>query len=643
MADLLNDANSDDQSSPLVGEGPAGGPRDAVPPNAGSDPAGRGSAKVGESDPMAGAASEPLEAPTEQLLVSPVDVFGLQQDRFVAEQRRTPWILAMLAYLESGALALDPQLRTRTLLMTPNYIVRNGVLLRRVNLKARAGPASSLEVPVIPIQFISTVLHHCHTDVLAAHVGVTKTMDKVRKHAFWHGWKRDVAEYVRECSTCGSGKGYRPWRNGLMQRMPIHELSGPFSLLVVDAVGPLVATPRGNKFILVFADYFTRWVEAFAIPRLDTTTFVETMVNEVISRHGLPERLLSDQGSNFISELARSFYETLGIKKLFGAAYHPQTQGLVERFNGTLLGMLRLFVNETQTDWDLYLPRVLFAYRTSYHEALRDSPFFSLYGRDPILPLDLAFLNTNHEWKSNEVASYRRRLFLSLRDTRRMVERQLIKAQDRHAHRLEGQTETKFEEGDPVWVYQYFRARRGEKNTKKLAFSWHGPYRIVGTVGENAYRVAIPTHPNRVVTINVNRRKHIKGRWSRPYPSEVPSGVATEPGVDDNGPLTEDDLPSTSFVERLVIGGEETAFSGTNCPVIDIIAKRKKNGAEQYLVLMATYEVGWRNTATLLPTYGVLIREFEDTRRKELGLPELRRSARLAEANAAVDEDELLF
>ncbi|KAE8986772.1 hypothetical protein PF011_g19856 [Phytophthora fragariae] len=98
--------------------------------------------------------SEPNAIPTEQLLVSPVDVFGLQQARFVEEQRRTPWILAMPAYLESGALALDPQLRTRTLLMAPNYIVRNGVLMRRLHLKARAGPARSLEVPVIPLQFI---------------------------------------------------------------------------------------------------------------------------------------------------------------------------------------------------------------------------------------------------------------------------------------------------------------------------------------------------------------------------------------------------------------------------------------------------------------------------------------------------------
>ncbi|OWY96103.1 Gag-pol Polyprotein [Phytophthora megakarya] len=269
-------------------------------------------------------------------MVSPVDLFRLQQERFVEEQKRTPWIMAMVAYLKDGALALDPQLRTRTLLMAPNYEVKNGV---------------------------------------------TKTLDKVRKHAFWHGWKGDVAEYVR----------------------------------ALDAIGPLVTTPRGNKFILVFADYFTRWVEAFAIKALDTVTLVETMVNEVISRHGVPERLLGDQGSNFISELARSFYETLGIKKLFGAAYQPQTQGLVERFNGTLIGMLKMFVNDAQTDWDLYLPRVLFAYRTSYHEALKDSPFFSLYGYDPVLPLDLAFLNTDNNWKSNEVAAYRRRLYLSPR------------------------------------------------------------------------------------------------------------------------------------------------------------------------------------------------------------------------------------
>ncbi|RAW35162.1 hypothetical protein PC110_g8557 [Phytophthora cactorum] len=85
--------------------------------------------------------------PPEQLLVSPIDVLGLHQERFVEEQKRTPWIQAMIVVLENGALALVPQLRTKTILMAPNYGVRNGVLMRRVYLKACIGPGKSIEVP----------------------------------------------------------------------------------------------------------------------------------------------------------------------------------------------------------------------------------------------------------------------------------------------------------------------------------------------------------------------------------------------------------------------------------------------------------------------------------------------------------------
>ncbi|KAE9307276.1 hypothetical protein PF001_g11691 [Phytophthora fragariae] len=367
------------------------------------------------------------------------------------------------------------------------------------------------------------------------------------------------------------------------------------------------------------------------------------MVDEVLCRHGVPERLLGYCGTNFISELAKSFYETLGVKKLFGAAYHPQTQGLVERFNGTLIGMLRMFVSEAQSDWDLYLPRVLFAYRTSYHDSLGDTPFFSLYGRDPVLLLDLAFLNTKNDWKSNEVAEYRRQLYLSMRDTRRLVERQLLKAQDRNARRRSDQVAVEFNEGDAVWVYQYFRARRGGKKTKKLAFAWHGPYRVVGQLGENTYKSAIPSHPDRVVSVNVNRLKKFAGRWSRPFPNEVPAGVERQPDADDAGPLTVNDLPTTSFVERITLGGEETVFSGVTNPIVEVLAKRVKGRQEQYLVLTDSYETCWRPTSSLLLDYAPLIKIYEDERRTAGGWPELRRSARLVDANATVDEDELLF
>ncbi|OWZ16730.1 Gag-pol fusion protein [Phytophthora megakarya] len=314
--------------------------------------------------------------------------------------------------------------------MAPQFEMHNGVLMRRVHLRARAGPANTKLVPVIPLRFIETMFYYCHGDLMSAHIGKPKTLEK---------------------------------------RMPVKDLSGPFSLVVVDAIGPLPTTDRGNKYILVFVNYFTRCAEVLAIQALDSITCVNVMIDRVICRHGVPEQLLRDRGTNFTSELARSLYQTLAIKKLFGAAYHPPTQGLIGRFS--LLGMLRLFVHETQTDWDVYLPRVLFAYRTSYHESLRDTPFFSLYGRDPKLTLELAFLNTTKNWKSNEVANYRRQLYKSLHDSRRMVERQLIKAQDRNDVRSQKRKVVSYDEGDSVWVFQHFRAKRGEKRPR----NWRSP------------------------------------------------------------------------------------------------------------------------------------------------------------------------
>lgn len=306
---------------------------------------------------------------------SNLDLYGLDRDKFCEEQSATPWIQAVIAFLGDGTLVLDPQMRVKVLRLAPHFKVMNGLLYRKVYLQATGGHADTITVPVIPLTFVETVLHYLHKDVLAGHPSCNYMTYRVRRHAYWLGWEKDVAEYVRTCGECSAAKGPRPWRNGLMQPMPVQELKGPFSLLVVDAVGPLKTTERGNKYILVFVDYFTRWAEAFAVSSLDTMTFVDCMINGVVSRHGIPERLLSDRGTNFVSALAKSFYETLGIKKSSGAAYHPQTQGLVERFNRTLISTLRMYVDELQSDWDVYLQRVLFAYRTSFHEALGDSPF----------------------------------------------------------------------------------------------------------------------------------------------------------------------------------------------------------------------------------------------------------------------------
>lgn len=134
-------------------------------------------------------------------------------------------------------------------------------------------------------------------------------------------------------------------------------------------------TENGNRYVVVFLDYLTKWVEAFAIPDQSATTIARILVEEIFCRHGAPEHLLSDRGANFLSDLVQEVCRLLSIKKVNTSGYHPQSDGLVEKFNSTLSAMLSK-VAETGKDWDRHLPFVLFAYQTSVQESTKETPFY---------------------------------------------------------------------------------------------------------------------------------------------------------------------------------------------------------------------------------------------------------------------------
>ncbi|VDI13937.1 Hypothetical predicted protein [Mytilus galloprovincialis] len=126
----------------------------------------------------------------------------------------------------------------------------------------------------------------------------------------------------------------------------------------------------------IYGDYLTRWPEAIPVPNADATTTAKVFIEEVVCRHGAPRQLLSDNGKNFRSNLVKEICKLMNTKKTFTTAYHPETDGLVERFNGTLTAMLSMYVSGHQRDWDTFIPFVLFAYRTSLHESIQETPFF---------------------------------------------------------------------------------------------------------------------------------------------------------------------------------------------------------------------------------------------------------------------------
>ena len=156
-------------------------------------------------------------------------------------------------------------------------------------------------------------------------------------------------------------------------------------------MGPLPLTRQGNRFVLVVVDHFTRWPEAYATADQTAASAAAALV-DYVSRHGVPLRLLSDNGGAFVSEVMDELASIFGVGRSFSTAYHPQTNGAVERFNRTLKSMLSSFVNKRQDDWDALLPALLFAYRSARHQSTRASPFLLLYGREARVPSSLGAL-----------------------------------------------------------------------------------------------------------------------------------------------------------------------------------------------------------------------------------------------------------
>ena len=158
-----------------------------------------------------------------------------------------------------------------------------------------------------------------------------------------------------------------------------------------DILGPLPVTARENKYVLVVGDYFTKWVEAYSMPNMEAKTVAELFVNQFIARFGVPDILHMDQGRNFESLLMKKTCQLLGVQKTRTSPYHPQSDGLIERFNRTLLNMLSIAAAENERDWDLHVPLLTLAYRTSMQESTGCTPFYLMFGREARLPADVVF------------------------------------------------------------------------------------------------------------------------------------------------------------------------------------------------------------------------------------------------------------
>ena len=236
--------------------------------------------------------------------------------------------------------------------------------------------------PLLPSSLVEGVARSYHGHPLGAHLGARRLMSALSKHYIITNGLQEVQKVTNGCLKCQQRKPTLQKAGKYAAKPP----SSPWKTVAVDFAGPLITSSNGSKYILVFMDQFTKWVEL--VPTRDqlASTVVQAFYSNVICRHGCPEYLLSDRGPQFSSALVDTMCVHFGIKKIFSSAYYPQGDGFAERFMRTMNNSLSALSREDPQRWHTYLPGLAFAYNSSAHAATRVSPFELNTGRVPSLP-----------------------------------------------------------------------------------------------------------------------------------------------------------------------------------------------------------------------------------------------------------------
>ncbi|VDI29924.1 Hypothetical predicted protein [Mytilus galloprovincialis] len=352
-------------------------------------------------------------------------------------------------------------------------ITKNNVLYQK-----RLQPTGESYQLLVPKVLRKEVMTSCHNTMYSAHFGVNKTKDKIKNCFHWYKMGEDIQSHVNTCSVCNRFKALNRKPKASLQS---YTVGYPLDRVAIDVIGPLPHTRQNNKFILVIGDHFTRWMEAFPLPHQQAEKVAEKLVHEFISRFGIPLELHSDQGRNFESKIFTEVCKLLEIHKTRSTSYRPCSNGIIERFNATLEGMIRSFVNKNANDWDLHIGILMAAYRSTVHPATGYSPNMLMLGREITLPPQIIFPFPNCN-ESMEVETYVSKMRSKLEEIYQLAREHLRSSAVRQKKDYDSRiSQNQFCKGSLVYKFNNI--------FKKLNERWSGPFVIVDILSPVLYKI----------------------------------------------------------------------------------------------------------------------------------------------------------
>lgn len=354
---------------------------------------------------------------------------------------------------------------------TVRFYINNSILYREFSKDL-----STKHQIVVPKELRSSVLTIAHDQILSGHCGRRRTLLRILSKFFWPKVSLDVKNYLKTCDICQ--KTTPKGRIHPVPLAPMPLISKPFERIAIDLVGPISPPSEENHtYILTCIDLATRFPEAIALKSITSIDIAEALMT-VFARLGFPNQILSDNGSQFNSDLTKQFHALCGIKGITTSVYHPQANGCVERFHSTLKAMLKKVIQGHPRCWHRYIPALLFAYRELPNESTGFSPFELMLGRQPRGPIALLASTWTDETATDKnqdkhIYSYVFELKNILAESNEIAAENSQASSKRSKHYFDKKArQRKFKKGDEVLILL-------PTSSNKLIMTWKGPFKIM--------------------------------------------------------------------------------------------------------------------------------------------------------------------
>jgi len=302
-------------------------------------------------------------------------------------QREDPNYADIIRYLTDGTLPPNNEDARTIIYVSELYDLDEHHLLRRYLPKERTH-APETPVLCVPRTMVDQIFHDAHATPTMAHRGMGKTTETILREFWWPTYSIDIRRMCRECIICSRHK-HPPH----LSRQHMGDRSPPttvFERVHMDVWSPGGDSNSGMRYVIAFIDAFSKYL--IAVPTQDHTaeTVARVFLNHVVLIHGMPKELVSDGAPEFHGRIFNQLTAAFGCLRRITTPYRPQANGQIERVFATIRPMLAAIAESDPTNWDKYMPSVIYAYNSAYHHTVQDTPYYLMYGRDPRPPLPIS-------------------------------------------------------------------------------------------------------------------------------------------------------------------------------------------------------------------------------------------------------------